>query len=115
MTYLEEKEIDFKKIISFSSDGASNMTGNYHGVISYIKKKNPWTISVHCTNHRLVLAYKDLIKEHDYLNTYISLIEQLYNYFGKSPSRNYLFKAYQLELEEEEIHILRHCKTRWLA
>jgi len=113
--YLEINQIDCSKIICFGSDGASNMTGDHIGVISYFKKMNPWAISIHCTNHRLALAHKDLEKQIDYLDKFVNIIGDVYDYFSHSPSRIHLLHAQQLKLEEEDVRILRLCRTRWLS
>ena len=56
INYMNEKNIDLKKIVSFGSDGASNTTAEYNGVIKHLKDTNPWIINIDCSNHRHALA-----------------------------------------------------------
>ena len=50
------------KLIGFGSDGASNMTGQKHGMVTHMKNDHPDMIGIHCPAHRLELAFKDVIK-----------------------------------------------------
>lgn len=63
------------------------MVGYRVGVITYLKKLNPWMINIHCTNHRLALAHKDLIKDFNYLEEFTNIVSLVYKYFSKSASK----------------------------
>ena len=53
---------DFKsKLVALGSDGASVMLGKNNGVIALLQTMQPSIIAVHCSGHRLELAYKDMI------------------------------------------------------
>ena len=55
---------DFKsKLVALGSDGASVMLGKNNGVIALLQTMQPSIIAVHCSGHRLELAYKDMIKK----------------------------------------------------
>ncbi|XP_064619471.1 uncharacterized protein C17orf113-like [Lineus longissimus] len=55
-TQCAAKGLDFAKIISMASDGASVMLGNTTGVGVRFKNANPRLIHIHCVAHRLALA-----------------------------------------------------------
>ena len=55
------------KLIGITSDGASVNTGCRNGLMVQLEREGrDWLIKLHCTNHRIELAMKDLIKETDY-------------------------------------------------
>lgn len=49
------------KLISFTTDGASNMLGRKNGVAKQMKDLFPFMTVWHCSNHRLELAVQDVI------------------------------------------------------
>jgi hypothetical protein len=53
----------------FGSDGASNMVGVKHGLVTLIKKDYPGVVGIQCLGHRLELAFKDALKKD---KTYVS-------------------------------------------
>lgn len=50
-------------LVSFATDGASNMLGKKNGVASIVSQKFPSVILWHCSNHRLELAVHDVVEE----------------------------------------------------
>lgn len=56
---MEESEIDKHKLASFSSDGASVMTGKTNGVAAKLRSEVKSLINVHCICHRLAQACAD--------------------------------------------------------
>ena len=52
-----------KKLVALGSDGASVMLGKNNGVIALLQAIQPSMIAVHCSGHRLELAFKDTIKK----------------------------------------------------
>lgn len=49
------------KLVALGSDGAAVMLGKKSGVIALLQTEQPSMIEVHCSGHRLELAYKDAI------------------------------------------------------
>ena len=49
----------FSKLVGLGCDGASNMTGQWNGLIALLKKEQPSVVVVHCFAHGLKLALKD--------------------------------------------------------
>ena len=52
-----------KKLVALGSDGASVMLGKNNGVIALLQAIQLSMIAVHCSGHRLELAFKDMIKK----------------------------------------------------
>ena len=72
------------KLVALGSDGASVMLGKNNGVIALLKAEQPSMIAVHCSGHRLELAYKDSIKKFPLAEKVTTLMSALYIFYGKS-------------------------------
>ena len=57
---LHKQNIDVSKCISDSTDGASNMSGQYNGFITFLKKESPGHIHTWCYAHVLNLVLCDV-------------------------------------------------------
>ena len=55
-----EANIDVSKCISDSTDGASNMSGQYNGFTAFIEKESPGHIHTWCYVHVLSLVLCDV-------------------------------------------------------
>jgi len=102
---VEYYNLDFRKIVFCGSDGASNMTGNNIGVLSYLRFRNPFILHNHCMNHRLALTTSDIKIDVLYLQQYIDILVDLHGFFAKSGLRNTTLKFYQFEENEPELAI----------
>ena len=53
------------EVVGFGTDGASVMMGSNNGTVKKIKDQlaRPYILAVHCSAHRLELAYKDACKQ----------------------------------------------------
>jgi hypothetical protein len=59
---LENSGTDIKKCIDSSTDGASNMRGEYKGSSAWLKKEVPEALHVWCHAHVLNLVMTDVTK-----------------------------------------------------
>ena len=85
-----------KKLVALGSDGASVMLGKNNGVIALLQAIQPATIAVHCSGHRLELAYKDAIKKAPTAEKVVTLLCGLYYMYRNSPlNRTNLKNAFQ--------------------
>ena len=96
-TYLDFDEQNLaRKLVGFSSDGASIMTGRIGGVSAKLKELQPLLQVVHCMAHRLELALKDVFqaKNLSYINELVELVKSLYLFYYNNPlNRKNLEKA----------------------
>ena len=54
---------DYKtKVVCATADGANVNVGVYSGVLTRMKNEREWLVTIHCVNHRLELALKDVVK-----------------------------------------------------
>ncbi|XP_023932929.1 zinc finger protein 862-like [Lingula anatina] len=107
-------EDHWPKICCFCADGASNMQGQRIGVASMVNSKNPETVIIHCTAHRLELAFKDAVKKSKLYEKSITLLMGLYYFYRKSPKqKRELLKTFDT-LRMTSILPTRVGGTRWL-
>jgi hypothetical protein len=107
--FFSENNLKFRKLMGFGSDGASVIIGVRQSLLQKLKQKNPFVTNTHCINHRLALASSDLLEQIPYLVEYVEIISDIHNFFSKSAKRNLTLKENQI------IHMIRHCPTRWLS
>ena len=75
---------DFEnKLVALGSDRASVMLGKNNGVIALLRDIQPNVIAVHCSRHRLELAFKDTLKSTPTGEKVITLLSGLYYLYGK--------------------------------
>ena len=56
------------KVVSATADGANVNVGVYSGVLTQMKNEREWLVVIHCVNHRLELALKDVVKGFNHFN-----------------------------------------------
>ena len=74
-----------RKLVALGSDGASVMLGKNNGVIALLQSIQPASIAVHCSGHRLELAFKDTLKKNPIADKVVTLLSGLYYMYSKSP------------------------------
>ena len=70
-----------KKLVALGSDGASVKLGQNNGVIAKLQEMQPAVIAVHCSGHRLELAYKDSIKKVQKAEKVITMLTGLFYFY----------------------------------
>jgi len=104
-----------KNLISFVSDGASNMLGRKAGVGVLLQKSFPHIILWHCCNHRLELAVADCLKEVSGINHFQSFIEKLYSLYHMSPKNMNELKECANSIDQQLLKIGKIFTIRWVA
>ncbi|XP_078370311.1 E3 SUMO-protein ligase KIAA1586-like [Oculina patagonica] len=84
---MDKFSLDSKKLASFVSDGASDMTCSRSGVATRLKELNPQLINFHCICHRLALACTDTLTSVSYISSVLKWLSQLSYMFQNSPKR----------------------------
>ena len=103
------------KLVVLGSDGAAVMLGKNRGVISLLQAHQPSMIAVHCSGHRLELAYKDGIKKIPLAEKVVTLLTGLYYMYRNSPlNRTNLKNAYRC-LGLKILLPTRAGGTRWVG
>ena len=52
-------------MVSATVNGANVNIGNYNGALTMMARERPWLIVIHCMNHHIKLAIKDMVKSVD--------------------------------------------------
>ncbi|XP_070547018.1 zinc finger protein 862-like [Ptychodera flava] len=104
-----------QKLVAFGSDGASVMVGKKGGVVKKFKDDNrPFLLGVHCSAHRLELAYKDACKEVPLYKKVDALMTNLYYFYRNSSlNRSNLIASFDA-LGKKPLMPTRVSGTRWL-
>ncbi|CAB4479250.1 unnamed protein product [Rhizophagus irregularis] len=104
-----------KKIMSFSSDGASVMLGRNNGVAAKLANKNPYLFVSHCIAHRLALACNSAQKRVTFCKYIENLIKETYNFFSNSEKRVETLRNFQTILDHPTLKIKNIFEIRWLS
>ena len=122
---LKELGIDYEKLASMSSDGASVMMGKTGGLAARLRKDLPALVNIHCVCHRLALACASSSKEIDYIKKFELILQQLWKFFELSPKRTSVYLKAQLHcrnmiLSKKAKKMVYHrlkkaVHTRWLS
>lgn len=107
---------EFKsKMVALGSDGASVMLGKNNGVIALLQTIQPSMIAVHCSGHRLELAFKDTLKKVANADKVVTLLSGLFYMYRNSPlNRTNLKNAYRC-LDMKILVPTRLGGSRWVG
>ena len=122
---LEDAGIDKRKLASFSSDGASVMTGKRSGVGTRLRADNKALINVHCICHRLALACGDANDRIAYIKEVEKILIQLWSFFHHSAKKSAAYAKAVLTVKDLSVsnggkkklkkRFKKACRTRWLS
>ena len=109
-----------KKLIGFTSDGASVNRGHKQSVKTILKVKSPWIVFIWCIAHRLELALKDALTGTAFEDV-DNMLLRLYYLYKKAPKKlrqlKELHDAYKegMGFEEGGFRPKKSNGTRWIA
>lgn len=115
-----EHGLEFKNIVGESFDGASNMSGQFNGLQSFIKSQNKNSIYIWCYSHILNLCVIDVCKNIASKNLF-GLLNRLATFFGSSYKRMNIWTRESYNNTNIGPHKLRKLQkvaetnTRWWA
>lgn len=107
---IEDSGLSFDKCRGQGYDGAAVMSGVYGGVQALIKEKQPKATYIHCAAHNLNLVIGDAVKCSLEIQSYFSILEEIYVFFGNSLPR---WDILSNITEESQITLKRLNPTRW--
>lgn len=113
--FMDDRGIEFTKLVGFASDGANVMTGKKKGVAARLKQINPNIVTIHCAAHRLALAAFHAAKSCDSLMDFQRTITQIYNFFEYSAVRYERVRELQAALKVETKKFKKPTSVRWLS
>lgn len=110
--YINCNNIDWKKCVGLSSDGARAMAGIRTGLFPRIKAVAPDCVWVHCSIHREALAVKKMPL---LLTETMQECVKFINFIKSRPLNSRIFSALCKEMGSDHEHLLLHCEVRWLS
>ena len=122
---VEDAGIDKRKLTSFSTDGASVMTGKRNGVAARLRADNKALINIHCICHRLALACGDANDRISYIKVVEKVLLQLWSFFENSAKKNASYAKAVLTIKQLSVsnrgqkklrkRFQKACRSRWLS
>ncbi|XP_006824627.1 zinc finger protein 862-like [Saccoglossus kowalevskii] len=113
--YLEEKGLDYKRLVGIGTDGAAVMMGKRSSVVKRLQELATKAIGIHCCAHRLQLASSQATNAVPYVKRFTSILRQFYDFFNNSLVRMAGLHAIQTALHEKELKPVEPSSTRWLS
>ena len=114
-TYLGLDAAEFgRKLVGLGSDGAAVMQGRKGGVTGLLRKEQPLLQSVHCSSHRLELAYREVIKGRPQLLRVQTTLEGVFNLYHKSALNRSMLKRACAATNVKYLVPCRVGGTRWM-
>lgn len=107
--------MNFKMMVGFCSDGASNMTGVHNGLGVKLQALNPHLVTFHCMAHWLALVAVSALKKEPVVGDYCDFLNFLVTYVNRSPMRVSALQKSQDELQIKQRKLIRPAATRWLS
>lgn len=95
VNFFTDNNIDLKKCVSITTDGAAAMTGKHVGLVKLMKDVVPSIKRTHCILHREALASKKMPKKS---NEVLTQIVKIVNYIKANALNSRLFKILCLEM-----------------
>ena len=77
----------YNKLVGLNLDGMSINMGKHNGLNALVRDEVPWDEVVHCFNHWLELAIKDMFIESTFYSNIDEMLSKLYWLYQKSPKR----------------------------
>ena len=110
--FFKLNELDWKKLIGCTTDGAPSMLGRKSGFQAHVKAVSPNVTSVHCFIHRFALSAKVLPPK---LLSCLNRIIKMVNVVKTSALNTRLFKLICEDLGSDHTCLLYHTEVRWLS
>jgi hypothetical protein len=113
--FFKERGIDSSKLLSITSDSASNLYGVNNGLIMEMIKSNPKIIGVACVAHRFNSFVKECMKKTKLFEECEKRIAEVIDYFNSSPSKLTKLKNIQKRIYGKEICLTTKCEIHWAS
>lgn len=108
---IDEKELQWSKLIGVCTDGSPAMLGIRSGFQTLMEEVTPFALFSHCIIHRYALAMKTLPP--DLMDTFTHVVK-IVNYIRSSATNKRIFKDSCNELGGK-FDVLFHTEVRWLS
>lgn len=113
--FYKKHNVNLIKMVMFTSDGASVMTGKVNGVAAQLKKIIPHLVNQHCVLHREDLGISSAWKEVKFIREIETLMRTVYTVFCRSATKKCKFQEIAAALECDSIAFRPLNEVRWLS
>ena len=113
--FYSEHNLELRKMIMFTSDGAPVMLGKVNGVAAQLKKEVPYLIEQHCVAHREDLGICDSWKEVKLMRDIETLLRTIFTIFCRSSVKKEKLQEIARVSEMESVSFKSLNEVRWLS
>ena len=114
-TFVNEKKLDYKKLVGQGYDGAATFAGVHTGVQRRIRVHAAHALYIHCSCHKLQLASIQSADSVATIKRIFGTMTNLWKMFYYSPKKAEALKSIQLILNLPELKVVKPSDTRWLS
>ena len=114
-SFISEKNLDYRKLVSQGYDGAATFSGNRTGVQTRMKVHAAHALYIYCSCHRLQLASIQAADAVGTVRRMFGTMTNLWKLFYYSPKKVEALKSVQSVLCMAELKVVKPSVTRWLS
>jgi Domain of unknown function (DUF4371) len=107
--------LDFKKMVMFTSDGASVMLGKRNGVAARIRAEIPHLTEQHCVAHREDLGIDDAWGKVSLMKNIETLLRTVYTVFSRSSVKKAEFEELANVADNDVVSFRPLNEVRWMS
>lgn len=108
-------ELPLKKMVGFSSNGASSMKGIQRGLATKVQSDIPHLVVVHCIAHREALTTNDASSRFLKLKIVDKMVNKVYSWLGKSIKYHGDLRELMESFQMDKLEVLQIHHVRWLS
>ena len=114
---LQKLSLNWERLVSISTDGASYMLGNVTGLAGLVSARHPSqrVLFCHCLIHQQALCAKTLLSKKYPLKAVLDDFSAVVKFMRKSELRTRLFKKFSSKKFKKPLKLLYHNDIRWLS
>ena len=113
--YMNDKGLDYRKLVGQGYDGASTFSGVNTGVQIRMRVHAAHALYIHCSCHRLQLASIQAAESVGAIKRMFGTMTSWWKLFHYSPKKAETLKHVQSVLSLPELKIVKPSDTRWLS
>ena len=114
-SFMNNKDLEYSRLVGQGYDGAATFSGVRTGVQRRIRVKAAHALYIHCSCHRLQLASVQAAKSVGVLMRMFGTMTNLWKLFHYSPKKAESLKHFQAVLNLPELKVTKPSDTRWLS
>ena len=111
-SFMEEKNLDYRRLVGQSYDGAATFSGCTNGVQRRMRTHSAHALYIHCACHRLQLASIQAADSITVINKMFGTMTNLWKLFYYSPKKAEALKVVQSVLSLPELKVVKPSSTR---